>query len=458
VIFSVAEGDRGVRLVTWGAFHGPSVQRLLRRYEQLLADALDWPTALGCELATAGSAPDNDALGTDRADLLGFRLRIGDLEQALGLAPGVAEAAAAVVVGAGEPRLVAYVVAPRDPPSLAEARRAVWDRLPGYAWPAAVVTVPALPRRPDGSADRLALPLRRRPAAVASASPPGGGRPSPVPGGRPVARRMTTTTGSNSPSSTVRRAGLAVGAGRWGDAARWRCWRRRLRAIGSSEYREREVATAVPQGQLTEIRTDQGRTGGAHKAGASSCDAPASSTSPRPSSGCTGTPSRSSPISTVTLGAGRLPSPPRRGRARHSGPQGGRGDRARALRAPLRRRLPGRAVRCWPTTSPAGPRHSAIPVLPGSWSWLAASHASHRRGASSTAPERRHCGALGTGPGRSCSPGASPDCATCSRCRPDRAPGGPALPPARLIQALTARLPSYGTRARPDRPRVEGHA
>lgn len=39
VIFSVAEGDRGVRLVTRGAFHGPSVQRLLRRYEQLLADA-----------------------------------------------------------------------------------------------------------------------------------------------------------------------------------------------------------------------------------------------------------------------------------------------------------------------------------------------------------------------------------------------------------------------------------
>lgn len=107
-----------------------------------------------------------------------------------------------MVVGAGEPRLVAYVVAPRDPPSLAEARRAVWDRLPGYAWPAAVVTVPALPRRPDGSADRLALSAPQAAsgscAGLASRRRP----PSPVPGGRPVARRMATTTGSNSPSST----------------------------------------------------------------------------------------------------------------------------------------------------------------------------------------------------------------------------------------------------------------
>ncbi len=89
----------------------------------------------------------------------GFRIELGEVEACLAAHPGVAEAAvSAVAEGAGR-RLVAYVVARRQPgPSPIGLRGHLEERLPGYMVPTEWVELEELPRTVSGKLDRRALP------------------------------------------------------------------------------------------------------------------------------------------------------------------------------------------------------------------------------------------------------------------------------------------------------------
>ena len=115
--------------------------------------------------------PDGDLEYVGRADhqvkIRGFRIELGEIETTLARHLGLREAVVIVREDrAGDPRLVAYVVARQLPaPSSSELRRHLKQTLPDYMVPAVFVTLPALPLTENGKADRRALPA------------PGGARP-----------------------------------------------------------------------------------------------------------------------------------------------------------------------------------------------------------------------------------------------------------------------------------------
>lgn len=89
----------------------------------------------------------------------GFRVETGEVETALRGLEGVKDAAViAAPDGAGETRLIAYVVrrehAPLGPPALSRLLR---DRIPHFMIPAAFVFLEALPLTSNGKIDRRAL-------------------------------------------------------------------------------------------------------------------------------------------------------------------------------------------------------------------------------------------------------------------------------------------------------------
>ncbi|WP_394829003.1 amino acid adenylation domain-containing protein [Pendulispora albinea] len=98
--------------------------------------------------------------------LRGFRIELGEIEAALLALPAVREAAVLLREDApGGPCLVGYVVpAPEalaeagESTFLAEARRALEERLPAFMVPTAFVVLDALPITPNGKLDRRALP------------------------------------------------------------------------------------------------------------------------------------------------------------------------------------------------------------------------------------------------------------------------------------------------------------
>ena len=101
--------------------------------------------------------------GDLQVKLNGQRLELGEVEAALLHQPGVAQAAATVVAGAGADRLVGYVVAESsgaqgDPLDPAAVRAALAAELPGYLVPAVVVVLDAFPVNTSGKLDRAALP------------------------------------------------------------------------------------------------------------------------------------------------------------------------------------------------------------------------------------------------------------------------------------------------------------
>ncbi|HKT03200.1 MAG TPA: amino acid adenylation domain-containing protein, partial [Rugosimonospora sp.] len=114
--------------------------------------------------------PDGNVSFLGRVDgqvkVRGYRIEPGEIEAVLREHPGV-RAAAVLVDGAEQPRLVAYVVSDVDGAELVAYCAA---RLPAYLVPAACVPVPAIPLNANGKVDRRALP-EVAPAATAPAAP-----------------------------------------------------------------------------------------------------------------------------------------------------------------------------------------------------------------------------------------------------------------------------------------------
>ncbi|MER6160272.1 amino acid adenylation domain-containing protein [Streptomyces sp. NPDC001868] len=120
--------------------YGPPGARMYRT-----GDVARW-TANG-ELEYLGRA-DN------QVKLRGFRVELGEIEDAMADHPAVAQAAAAVH---GQ-WLVGYVV-PAAPVAVDDLRDRLTARLPEYMVPAQIVTLDVLPLTPNGKLDRKALPV-----------------------------------------------------------------------------------------------------------------------------------------------------------------------------------------------------------------------------------------------------------------------------------------------------------
>src|SRR5439155_1935149 len=91
--------------------------------------------------------------------LRGFRIEPGEIEAALREHAAVLDCTVVAREEGGDKRLVAYVAGgPEGPPPASELRALLKRRLPDYMVPAAFVSLPALPRTPNGKIDRRALP------------------------------------------------------------------------------------------------------------------------------------------------------------------------------------------------------------------------------------------------------------------------------------------------------------
>jgi amino acid adenylation domain-containing protein len=127
-----------------------------------------FPAQPGARLYRSGDLgrwrPDGLLEYQGRADeqvkVRGHRVELGEVEAALRSHPAVAQAGVALRADDGqEPRLVAYVVArDGDAPTTGELLAHLRGRLPGWAVPAAFVTLPELPLTAGGKLDRRALP------------------------------------------------------------------------------------------------------------------------------------------------------------------------------------------------------------------------------------------------------------------------------------------------------------
>jgi amino acid adenylation domain-containing protein len=95
----------------------------------------------------------------DQVKVRGYRVELDEVTAALGLHPGVTEAAVVPRDVDGERQLLAYVVAAPGTTLTRDALLATLrQRLPDYMVPAVYVTVPALPVTANGKIDRAALP------------------------------------------------------------------------------------------------------------------------------------------------------------------------------------------------------------------------------------------------------------------------------------------------------------
>ncbi|MGW6727522.1 non-ribosomal peptide synthase/polyketide synthase [Nocardia sp. NPDC055029] len=113
-----------------------------------------------CLDENGSAALDYVGRGDLQVKLNGQRVELGEVEAALLRQPGVAQAAAAVVSGAGADRLVGYIVADsagaHDDPAV--VRTALAAELPAYLVPAVVLVLDEFPVNTSGKLDRAALP------------------------------------------------------------------------------------------------------------------------------------------------------------------------------------------------------------------------------------------------------------------------------------------------------------
>lgn len=99
----------------------------------------------------------------------GYRVELGEIEDALTAHPDVSEAAVLAREDTpGDQRLVAYVVG--SPVEALELQDALRARLPDYMIPAAIVALDDLPRTPNGKVNRDALPAPEASRAALSAA------------------------------------------------------------------------------------------------------------------------------------------------------------------------------------------------------------------------------------------------------------------------------------------------
>ena len=144
------------------------------------------PFAAGARMYQTGDRVRWNAVGRlefigrsdDQVKIRGFRVEVAEIEAVLTGCPGVRECAvAAHRYGAGDRRLVAYVVPDSDaPPAASDLRGFLAARLPDYMVPAAYQTVTTLPRTPSGKLSRRLLPRPDDEAEWAGAAeyePPG---------------------------------------------------------------------------------------------------------------------------------------------------------------------------------------------------------------------------------------------------------------------------------------------
>ncbi|WP_344432287.1 amino acid adenylation domain-containing protein, partial [Amycolatopsis minnesotensis] len=95
----------------------------------------------------------------DQVKVRGFRIELGEVEAALSAHPAAAGAAAAVKPDVhGTPRLMGYLAAGADGPSVAELRAFLRERLPEHMVPSSLVVLDELPVTVSGKVDRRALP------------------------------------------------------------------------------------------------------------------------------------------------------------------------------------------------------------------------------------------------------------------------------------------------------------
>ena len=112
------------------------------------------------DLARVLAAGDLEYLGRidHQVKIRGFRIELGEIESALAAQPSVREAVVLAREDGAEKRLVAYVVAEGEAPTLTGLRGALAAGLPEYMLPSALVVLDALPLTANGKVDRRALP------------------------------------------------------------------------------------------------------------------------------------------------------------------------------------------------------------------------------------------------------------------------------------------------------------
>ncbi len=119
----------------------------------------------------------------DQVKIRGFRIELGEVESVLARHPAIQQAAVAASepLGGGERELLAgYLLRPGVvPPTAAELRDWLGERLPDYFVPARLTKLPLLPLTPSGKVDRRAVVAACREAADAEqAGLPAGAPPT----------------------------------------------------------------------------------------------------------------------------------------------------------------------------------------------------------------------------------------------------------------------------------------